>query len=281
MDGLPVTIRLLDPPLHEFLPDLTELSVQVAVAEARGEDARERPAAAAGGAPAARAEPDARPARRPPRPGHPRACSRCRSRAIARGGGRAQPRPAGYPRVGDHGPAGRRRAGARDHARESSQVARRGRARRPACTSSSSIGTMIELPRAALTAGQIAEAAEFFSFGTNDLTQTTWGFSPRRRRGRVLLRLPREGHLRRQPVRDRSTATASARWSGSPSRRAARTARASSSASAASTAATPTRSTSSTRSASTTCPARRSGCRSPGSRPAARSPTNEVADPYR
>jgi pyruvate,orthophosphate dikinase len=39
------------------------------------------------------------------------------------------------------------------------------------------IGTMIELPRAALTADQIAEAAEFFSFGTNDLTQTTWGFS--------------------------------------------------------------------------------------------------------
>ena len=39
------------------------------------------------------------------------------------------------------------------------------------------IGTMIELPRAAMTAGQIAEVAEFFSFGTNDLTQTTWGFS--------------------------------------------------------------------------------------------------------
>src|SRR3954466_6569445 len=38
MDGLPVTIRLLDPPLHEFLPDLTELSVRVAVAEARGEE---------------------------------------------------------------------------------------------------------------------------------------------------------------------------------------------------------------------------------------------------
>ena len=39
------------------------------------------------------------------------------------------------------------------------------------------IGTMIELPRAALTAGRIAKTAEFFSFGTNDLTQTTWGFS--------------------------------------------------------------------------------------------------------
>ncbi len=39
------------------------------------------------------------------------------------------------------------------------------------------IGTMIELPRAAITAGQIAESADFFSFGTNDLTQMTWGFS--------------------------------------------------------------------------------------------------------
>jgi pyruvate,orthophosphate dikinase len=39
------------------------------------------------------------------------------------------------------------------------------------------IGTMIEVPRAALTAGQIAGAAEFFSFGTNDLTQMGWGFS--------------------------------------------------------------------------------------------------------
>ncbi|OFW65720.1 MAG: hypothetical protein A2V52_07080 [Actinobacteria bacterium RBG_19FT_COMBO_54_7] len=40
-----------------------------------------------------------------------------------------------------------------------------------------SVGTMIELPRAALTADQIAQAADFFSFGTNDLTQTTLGFS--------------------------------------------------------------------------------------------------------
>ena len=38
-------------------------------------------------------------------------------------------------------------------------------------------GTMIEVPRAAVTAGEIAEVADFFSFGTNDLTQTTWGFS--------------------------------------------------------------------------------------------------------
>ena len=42
------------------------------------------------------------------------------------------------------------------------------------------VGTMIELPRASLMAGEIAETAEFFSFGTNDLTQTTFGISPRR-----------------------------------------------------------------------------------------------------
>jgi pyruvate,orthophosphate dikinase len=44
-------------------------------------------------------------------------------------------------------------------------------------TLSYQVGTMIELPRAALMAGQIAESAEFFSFGTNDLTQTTYGLS--------------------------------------------------------------------------------------------------------
>ena len=46
---------------------------------------------------------------------------------------------------------------------------------------------MIEVPRAALTAGQIAEAAEFFSFGTNDLTQMAWGFSRDDVEARVLL----------------------------------------------------------------------------------------------
>ena len=81
---------------------------------------------------------------------------------------------------------------------------------------------MIELPRAALTADQIAEAAEFFSFGTNDLTQTTWGFSRDDVEARVLLRLPGEGHLRGLARSRRSTRTASASWSASPPRRAAR-----------------------------------------------------------
>ena len=66
------TIRLLDPPLHEFLPDLTELSVRVAIAEERGEHDEGDPAAARRRAGAARAEPDARAARRAARPGRAR-----------------------------------------------------------------------------------------------------------------------------------------------------------------------------------------------------------------
>ena len=46
-------------------------------------------------------------------------------------------------------------------------------------------GTMIEVPRACLTAGELAKVADFFSFGTNDLTQTTYGISRRRRGGQV------------------------------------------------------------------------------------------------
>jgi pyruvate,orthophosphate dikinase len=61
-----------------------------------------------------------------------------------------------------------------------------------------SIGTMIELPRAALTADQIAEHAEFFSFGTNDLTQTTFGLS-RDDAGRFLPFYVQEGILARDP----------------------------------------------------------------------------------
>ena len=65
-------IRLLDPPLHEFLPDITELSVRVALAEARGEEPTRTTCGSAGRPAAARAEPDARAARRPAGPGHPR-----------------------------------------------------------------------------------------------------------------------------------------------------------------------------------------------------------------
>jgi pyruvate,orthophosphate dikinase len=60
-------------------------------------------------------------------------------------------------------------------------------------------GTMIEIPRAALTAGQIAEYAEFFSFGTNDLTQTTFGYSRDDAEGKFLLQYVERGILPENP----------------------------------------------------------------------------------
>ena len=101
------------------------------------------------------------------------------------------------------------------------------------------VGTMIETPRAALVADEIAEVAEFFSFGTNDLTQMTFGFSPRRRRGPVHARVPR-AQAAAAPTRSRrSTSRVSASSCAWASSGVARRARRSSSASAASTAAIP------------------------------------------
>ncbi len=174
MDGLPVTIRLIDPPLHEFLPDRTELAVRVARAEERGEHI----------------ESDLRLLQAVNRLNESNPMLGLRGvrlglvlpglfalqvRAIAeaacfrqRMGGDPQAEIM-VPLVGSiqelelviDEAAGVLASVAEAHG----------------CTLRFPIGTMIELPRAALTAGQIAEAAEFFSFGTNDLTQTTWGFS--------------------------------------------------------------------------------------------------------
>ena len=69
---------------------------------------------------------------------------------------------------------------------------------------------MIEVPRARLTADEIAETAEFFSFGTNDLTQTTFGLS-RDDVPRVLAAYLEHDIYHGRPVRQRSTARASAR----------------------------------------------------------------------
>ena len=72
------------------------------------------------------------------------------------------------------------------------------------------VGTMIELPRACVRADEIAEHADFFSFGTNDLTQTALGFSRDDAEGKFLHALPRGRRARAQPVRDARPATASA-----------------------------------------------------------------------
>ena len=109
------------------------------------------------------------------------------------------------------------------------------------------VGTMIEIPRGALTADEIASVAEFFSFGTNDLTQTTLGVS-RDDAGRFLGPTSR----RRSTPRTRSKSSTGTAWAsscGSPWRRGGRRGPGSSSASAASTAASRRASSSATSSA--------------------------------
>ncbi|TDD95173.1 pyruvate, phosphate dikinase [Jiangella asiatica] len=174
MDGLPVTIRLLDPPLHEFLPDLTDLSVKVAVAEATGQ--RDHESADLLAEVQRLHEQNPMLGMRGVRlglvvPG----LFQLQVRAIAEAaaelrGRRLDPRPQiMVPLVA----AVQELEAIRDMAESTvAEVAAETglELRFP-------IGTMIELPRAAMTAHQIAQAAEFFSFGTNDLTQTTWGFS--------------------------------------------------------------------------------------------------------
>ena len=174
MDGLPVTVRLLDPPLHEFLPDLTDLSVRVAVAEARGEDSEHDRTLLA----AVRRLHEANPmlGLRGVRLGlvipglygmQVRAIAEATSQLRADG---KDPRvEIMIPLVGA--------VQELEVIREEAEQILRDVERESGQQLDALIGTMIELPRAALTAGQIAEAAEFFSFGTNDLTQTTWGFS--------------------------------------------------------------------------------------------------------
>ncbi|MBM7439247.1 pyruvate, phosphate dikinase [Streptomyces sp. HB132] len=174
MDGLPVTVRLLDPPLHEFLPDITELSVRVALAESR-KDANENdlrllqavhklheqnPMLGLRGVRLGLVIPG---------------LFAMQVRAIAEAA--AQRKNAkGDPRAEIMIPLVGTVQELEIVREEADQVI----AEVEAATGTElklSIGTMIELPRAALTAGQIAEAAQFFSFGTNDLTQTVWGFS--------------------------------------------------------------------------------------------------------
>ncbi len=187
-EGYPVVIRLIDPPLHEFLPSYEELLVDVTRLETNGENptelAEKRKMLEAVGS---------------MREMNPMLGLRgCRlgllfpeinvmqTRAIleaaaelAKEGKKLQPKIM-IPLVG--------------HVNELKEVRRQLEAVAKQITSEEGVaiaykfGTMIELPRAALTAGPIAEVADFFSFGTNDLTQTTFGFSRDDAEGKFLLK---------------------------------------------------------------------------------------------
>ncbi len=177
MESLPVTIRLLDPPLHEFLPKREDLLVEIATLEAtkprsprlkqlrpllaRVEELHEQnPMLGLRGCRLGITFPE---------------ITEMQARAIieaavavkAKGG---NPHPEiMIPLIGSI-----------EEMRNQSAIVRRVADevfKEKGAKVDYMVGTMIELPRAALTADQIAEEAEFFSFGTNDLTQTTYGIS--------------------------------------------------------------------------------------------------------
>ena len=170
MSGLPVTIRLLDPPLHEFLPHTDEEIAEVS--KASGTDAeklRQR----------ALALHEANPML-----GH-RGCRlgitfpeiyEMQARAILEAAGNVESQTGAKVELEIMIPLVGFKTELDFLAARIAQVATDIRKERGACPAYL-IGTMIELPRAALRAAEIAQTAEFFSFGTNDLTQTTLGVS--------------------------------------------------------------------------------------------------------
>lgn len=175
MDGKPMTIRLLDPPLHEFLPDLVGLEVKAALAKEKGEDLSKKDAELLAEV-RALAEQNPMLGLRGVRlgltlPG----LVLLQARAVTEAA--AELKKAGYnpkaeimvPLVGS----------IRELQLVKDQIVPEIKAieERYGVDLNMPIGVMVELPRACVTAEDLAKEAEFFSFGTNDLTQTAWGFS--------------------------------------------------------------------------------------------------------
>ncbi|MDO4401176.1 MAG: pyruvate, phosphate dikinase, partial [Coriobacteriia bacterium] len=175
MDGLPVIIRLLDPPLHEFLPAPRDLAIEVAVGEATGKDVTEAKKLLAAADHMAEMNPML----------GLRGCrlgivmpglSAMQVRAIAMAAARLVEE--GYdPRPEVMIPLVSMESELKYVRKEAEEAIRKIEDAYDIDLSFIEIGTMIELPRAAVTADEIAKDADFFSFGTNDLTQTTFGFS--------------------------------------------------------------------------------------------------------
>ena len=200
MEGLPVTIRTLDPPLHEFLPKREEIEQKIAALDNKADDYEESLAALE------------KTLRRieeltelNPMLGH-RGCrlgivfpeiTEMQARAIFEAACDMQKQKKRVfpeimvPLVGH--------VNELKHQRETiDRIAREVMARKRVKDLTYLVGTMIEVPRAALTADQIAEEADFFSFGTNDLTQMTMGFS-RDDSGRFLGHYVEKGILPKDP----------------------------------------------------------------------------------
>ncbi len=192
MDGLPVTVRLLDPPLHEFLPSVEELRVKQAIAASAGR----------------RRRCSLRPRRWAEH--NPMIGTRGVRLGVIKPGlyamqVRALLDAAAVLRKKGKNPiveimipltvTREELALARSWVEEEIAEAVKGMRNKPEIT----IGTMIETPRAALRADEIAEESDFFSFGTNDLTQMAFGFSRDDVESRMMPAYLEQGLLKRNP----------------------------------------------------------------------------------
>ena len=192
MDGLPVTVRLLDPPLHEFLPSVEELRIREAVDGLSDEEKKLLAAAESW------------------REQNPMLGTRGVRLGVVKPGLYAMQVRALVEAALDRAKAGgkpvveimipltvTREEMEEAHAWVTDAIAQALKGSRRHLDVS--IGTMIETPRAALCADEIAQVADFFSFGTNDLTQMTFGFSRDDVEARMMPAYLALGLLRRNP----------------------------------------------------------------------------------
>ncbi|HKY24858.1 MAG TPA: pyruvate, phosphate dikinase, partial [Gaiella sp.] len=177
MAGFPVTIRLLDPPLHEFLPSLEDATSEKM--RKRIEQLREaNPMLGTRGCRLGLQYPE---------------IYEMQVRAIVRAARAVQERTGEAPLVEIMHPL----VGFQQELGPLRELTEKVAAEEPAVAHT--IGTMIELPRACVRADEIAETADFFSFGTNDLTQTALGFSRDDAEGKFLTFYLEHGILERNP----------------------------------------------------------------------------------
>jgi pyruvate, orthophosphate dikinase len=192
MDGLPVTVRLLDPPLHEFLPSVEELTVREATGKLSKEERRLLAAARSW------SEQNPMLGTRGVRLGVIKPGLYAMQVRALMEAALVRAKAGGRPVIEIMIPLTVSReemVEARGWVTEAIAQTMKGSRRRLDVT----IGTMIETPRAALRADEIAEVADFFSFGTNDLTQMTFGFSRDDVESRLMPAYLAAGLLRRNP----------------------------------------------------------------------------------